>query len=130
MQNQPSEVIAAVQQLIHKARFTKKENTAVVYVLRGWFASLAGIPGSLQAGDDAWSFTTLDEHFDSGDPDDPAKETATQKKVLDILGKRAQAAQDALDKLLGAGNNEDERINAAVDVFVQQVIHEITGPAK
>ena len=43
--------------LKHAAEFTKIENTAIVYVLRGWFGSLSAIPGALEAGDDAWAFT-------------------------------------------------------------------------
>jgi hypothetical protein len=37
--------------LMHAGEFTKIENTAIVYVLRGWFAGLAGVPGALEAGD-------------------------------------------------------------------------------
>src|SRR5439155_26173525 len=48
----------AVLDLRHANEFTDIENTAVVYVLRGWFASLAAIPGAIEAGDDAWAFTT------------------------------------------------------------------------
>ncbi len=49
--------------LVHAGEFTKIENTAIVYVLRGWFAGLSGVPGALEAGDDAWANTTLFEHF-------------------------------------------------------------------
>jgi hypothetical protein len=48
-----SEIMDAIFDLRHANEFTDIENTAIVYVLRGWFASLAGIPGTLQAGDDA-----------------------------------------------------------------------------
>src|SRR6187200_2813731 len=56
---------AVLDNLKHAGEFTKIENTAIVYVLRGWFGSLSAIPGALEAGDDAWAFTTLQEHFDS-----------------------------------------------------------------
>ena len=56
---------AVLDDLKHAGEFTKIENTAIVYVLRGWFGSLSAIPGALEAGDDAWAFTTLQEHFDS-----------------------------------------------------------------
>ena len=54
--------------LVHAGEFTKIENTAIVYVLRGWFAGLSGVPGALEAGDDAWANTTLFEHFVSNWP--------------------------------------------------------------
>ncbi len=36
---------AALDDLKHAGEFTKIENTAIVYVLRGWFGSLSAIPG-------------------------------------------------------------------------------------
>ena len=116
-----SEVMDAIFDLRHANEFTDVENTAIVYVLRGWFASLAGIPGALQAGDDAWAFTTLAEHFTSLLNSDPSKRTPTRIKILGLLLTRAQQAQDALDAVLGAKNNEDERMNAETDAFAKQV---------
>ena len=46
----PTEKEAAIFELQHAGEFTDIENSAVVYVLRGWFAGLAGIPGAIQAG--------------------------------------------------------------------------------
>jgi hypothetical protein len=115
----------AIFMLRHANEFTDIENSAIVYVLRGWFASLAGIPGALQAGDDAWAFTTLAEHFTSLLNNDPAQRTATQLKIKDLLSVRAQQAQDAVDALLGAKNTEDERMNAETDAFTQQVVGKI-----
>ena len=37
---------ADLDNLKHSAEFTKIENTAIVYVLRGWFGSLSAIPGA------------------------------------------------------------------------------------
>ena len=116
-----SEIMDAIFDLRHANEFTDVENTAVVYVLRGWFASLAGIPGSLQAGDDAWAFTTLAEHFISLLKSDPAKRTPTRLRIKDQLLARAKAAQDALDAVLGARNDEDERMNTETDAFAKQV---------
>jgi hypothetical protein len=45
---------AVLDDLKHALEFTKIENTAIVYVLRGWFGSLSAIPGALEAGDDAF----------------------------------------------------------------------------
>src|SRR5437879_2396393 len=42
-----SEQTDAIFMLRHANEFTDIENSAIVYVLRGWFASLAGIPGAL-----------------------------------------------------------------------------------
>jgi|SRR6516165_4334088 len=120
-----SEVTDAIFDLRHANEFTDIENTAIVYVLRGWFASLAGIPGALQAGDDAWAFTTLAEHFTSLLNGDPSKRTATQLRIKNLLLARAQQAQDALDALLGAKNNEDERMSAETDAFARQVENQI-----
>ena len=116
-----SEKTDAIFMLRHANEFTDIETSAIVYVLRGWFASLAGIPGALQVGDDAWAFTTLAEHFTSLLNNDPSQRTATQLRIKDLLSARAQAAQDAVDALLGAPNDEDERMNAETDTFAKQV---------
>ena len=81
---------AVLDDLKHAGEFTKIENTAVVYVLRGWFGSLSAIPGALEAGDDAWAFTTLQEHFDSKLNPDPTKRTPEQVKILGELQKKAK----------------------------------------
>ncbi len=46
----PTEKQAAIFELQHAGEFTDIENSAIVYVLRGWFGGLAGIPGAIQAG--------------------------------------------------------------------------------
>jgi len=125
-----TEVMDAIFDLRHANEFTDIENTAIVYVLRGWFASLAGIPGALQAGDDAWAFTTLAEHFTSLLNSDPAKRTPTRLKIQHLLLARAQESQDALDALLGAQNHEDDRMNSETDAFVDQVADEISPAEK
>jgi len=54
--------------LRHAGEFTKIENTAIVYVLRGWFGALIRPENSteiVQASDDVWAKQTLFEHFDS-----------------------------------------------------------------
>ncbi len=125
-----SEIMDAILDLRHANEFTDIENTAIVYVLRGWFASLAGIPGALQAGDDAWAFTTLAEHFTSLLNSDPAKRTPTHLRIKDKLLARAKDAQDALDTILGAKNDEDERMNNETDAFTNQVVSQINKPEK
>ena len=42
----PTDKQAAIFELQHAGEFTDIENSAVVYVLRGWFAGLAGVPGA------------------------------------------------------------------------------------
>ena len=115
-------LVEALDELTHANEFTDIENTAIVYVLRGWFASLSGIPGALQAGDDAWAFTTLFEHYTSLLPNNKAQRSAEQLAVQKELATKAQAAQDALDKILGAGNSEDERMSAETDAFVKDLV--------
>src|SRR6266550_541363 len=112
----PAELANVIDNLNHALEFTKIENTAIVYVLRGWFGALAGIPGALEAADDAWSFTTMFEHFTSELNADPSTRTASSIKAYGLLSDVAKASQDRLDAILGAANNEDERINAALDV--------------
>ncbi len=121
-----SELTDAIFALRHANEFTDIENTAIVYVLRGWFAGLAGIPGALQSGDDVWAFTTLHEHFTSLLNNDPSQRTASQLKIKDLLMARSQQAQDALDALLGAANTEDERMNAETDAFTKQVERQVS----
>ena len=113
---------AALDDLKHAGEFTKIENTAIVYVLRGWFGSLSAIPGALEAGDDAWAFTTLQEHFDSKLNPDPTKRTPEQVNILGELQKKAKKTQDQVDEILGAKSDEDERINKLVDAFVEQLV--------
>ena len=118
----PIEKQAAIFELQHAGEFTDIENSAIVYVLRGWFGGLAGIPGAIQAGDDAWAFTTLFEHFTSLMPYPPNLQTPTQVKILAALQIKAQASQDAVDAVLGAKNNEDERMITETDAFVADLI--------
>src|SRR5215831_1003941 len=118
----PTEKDAAIFELQHAGEFTDIENSAIVYVLRGWFGALAGIPGAIQAGDDAWAFTTLFEHFASLMPYPPNLRTPTQVKILAALKIKAQASQDAVDAVLGAKNNEDERMITETDAFVAGLI--------
>jgi len=113
---------AALDDLKHAGEFTKIENTAIVYVLRGWFGSLSAIPGALEAGDDAWAFTTLQEHFDSKLNPDPTKRTREQVVILGELQKKAKKTQDRVDEILGAESDEDKRINKLVDAFVEQLV--------
>ena len=80
------------------------------------------IPGALEAGDDAWAFTTLQEHFDSKLNPDPTKRTREQVNILKKLQKKAKETQDRVDEILGAKSDEDERINKLVDAFVEQLV--------
>src|SRR5437667_4813243 len=86
------ETKAALDDLKHAGEFTKIENTAIVHVLRGWFGSLSAIPGALEAGDDAWAFTTLQEHFDSKLNPDPTKRTREQVVLLGVTEKSQEDA--------------------------------------
>jgi len=113
---------AALGDLKHACEFTKIENTAIVYVLRGWFGSLSAIPGALEAGDNAWAFTTLQEHFDSKLNPDPAKRTPEQVIILKELEKKAKETQDRVDEILGAENEEDVRMNKLIDAFVEKLV--------
>jgi hypothetical protein len=108
--------------LLHVLEFTKTENTSIVYVLRGWFANIAGVPGSLEAGDDAWSKTVFLEHYQSTLDQDVRNRTADQRSILERLISNAKASQDALDKILGAGSGEDERLNEALTAYVQSLL--------
>src|SRR6266478_5803061 len=124
----PDDLEDAVLDLRHANEFTDVENSAIVYVLRGWFGSLAAIPGSLEAGDDAWAFTTLAEHFVSLLNSDPAKRTPDHLKIKEQLLEKAKSSQDALDKILGAQNSEDERMNRETDDFVNQLVNDLRRP--
>src|SRR5205809_4607613 len=89
--------------LTHAGEFTKIENTAIVYVLRGWFGSLIRPENAteiVQASDDVWAKTTLYEHFDSEVNSDPATRTKESLAVLDELKKRSDAAREKLDALI------------------------------
>ena len=109
--------------LTHAGEFTKIENTAIVYVLRGWFGALMRPEDAteiVKAADDAWALTTLFEHFTSELNGDPATRTAESVRVFNELRDRAKAAQDRLSILL-SDTDEDERINALTDKTVKEV---------
>src|SRR6266436_5323009 len=99
--------------LTHAGEFTKIENTAAVYLLRGWFGALIRPENAteiVQASDDVWALTTLQEHFDSELNSDANTRTRESRAVLAELQARAKAAQDNLSKLT-SDTDEDERIN-------------------
>ena len=113
--------------LRHAGEFTKIENTAIVYVLRGWFGALIRPENAteiVQASDDVWAKTTLFEHFNSELDSDPNTRTKESLAVFAELQARAKKAQDNLNKLLG-DTNEDERINDKIDKIVENVIQKL-----
>src|SRR5213083_1820650 len=113
--------------LTHAGEFTKIENTAIVYVLRGWFGALIRPENAteiVQASDDVWAAQTLFEHFDSELNSDPATRTRESKAVLAELKTRAEAAQERLNKLIG-DTDEDERINELTDKAVEEVLKKL-----
>ncbi len=55
-------------------------------------------------------------------PYPPNLRTPTQVKILAALKIKAQASQDAVDAVLGAKNNEDERMITETDAFVADLI--------
>src|SRR5437899_12942625 len=90
--------------LRHAAEFTRIENTAIVYVLRGWFGALIRPENAteiVQASDDVWANQTLFEHFDSELNSDPNTRTQESRAVLAELKTRSEAAQDRLNRLIG-----------------------------
>src|SRR6266568_2423601 len=113
--------------LTHAGEFTKIENTAIVYVLRGWFGVLIQDEKAteiVQASDDVWAKQTLFEHFDSELNSDPTTRTRESRAVLSELRARAEAAQEHLNQLL-SDTDEDERINDLTDKEVEDVIKKL-----
>src|SRR6266567_1860941 len=113
--------------LTHAGEFTKIENTAIVYVLRGWFGALIRPENAteiVQASDDVWAKQTLFEHFDSELNSDPTTRTRESRAVLSELRARAEAAQEHLNQLL-SDTDEDERINDLTDKEVEEVIKKL-----
>src|SRR6266496_48432 len=113
--------------LTHAGEFTKIENTAIVYVLRGWFGALIRPENAteiIQASDDVWAKQTLFEHFDSELNSDPTTRTRKSRAVLSELRARAEAAQEHLNQLL-SDTDEDERINDLTDKEVEEVIKKL-----
>jgi len=113
--------------LVHAGEFTKIENTAIVYVLRGWFGSLIRTENAteiVQASDDVWAVTTLQEHFDSELNSDATTRTRESRAVLEELRQRAKAAQDRLSELT-SDTDEDERINELTDKTVREILDKL-----
>lgn len=109
--------------LRHAGEFTRIENTAIVYVLRGWFGSLLDPERAteiVKLSDDIWALTTLQEHFDSELNSDPSTRTQESRAVLAELKSRAEAAQHQLNAILET--DEDERINELTQRTVEEVI--------
>src|SRR6266513_1946132 len=114
--------------LTHAGEFTKIENTAIVYVLRGWFGALIRPENAteiVQASDDVWAAQTLFEHFDSELNSDSTTRTRESRAVLAELKARAEAAQEHLNQLLGGDTDEDERINQLTDKEVEEVLKKL-----
>src|SRR5216117_62606 len=114
--NREREKKNARDNLRHAGEFTKIENTAIVYVLRGWFGALLDPERAtevVQLSDDVWALTTLLEHFDSELNSDSTTRTQESKAILAELVKRAAAAQKKLNDILDT--EEDERINILTD---------------
>src|SRR5216110_3818942 len=114
--------------LTHAGEFTKIENTAIVYVLRGWFGALIRPENAteiVQASDDVWAAQTVFEHFDSELNSDPTTRTQESRAVLAELKARAEAAQEHLNQLLGGDTDEDERINQLTDKEVKEVLKKL-----
>src|SRR5438034_10245847 len=112
----------------HAGEFTKIENTAIVYVLRGWFGALIRPENAteiVQASDNVWAAQTLFEHFDSELNSDPTTRTRESRRVLAELKARAEAAQEHLNQLLGGDTDEDERINQLTDKEVEEVLKKL-----
>ena len=113
--------------LVHAGEFTKIENTAIVYVLRGWFGALIRPENAteiVQASDDVWANQTLFEHFDNELNSDATTRTPESRAVLAELKARAEAAQERLKKLIG-DTDEDERINELTDKNVKEVLDKL-----
>src|SRR6266513_3412706 len=114
--------------LTHAGEFTKIENTAIVYVLRGWFGALIRPENAteiVQASDDVWAAQTLFEHFDNILNSDSTTRTRESRRVLAELKARAEAAQEHLNQLLGGVTDEDERINQLTDKEVKEVLKKL-----
>src|SRR5438477_11594224 len=114
--------------LTHAGEFTKIENTAIVYVLRGWFGALIHPENAteiVQASNDVWAAQTVFEHFDSELNSDPTTRTQESRAVLAELKARAEAAQEHLNQLLGGDTDEDERINQLTDKEVEEVLKKL-----
>src|SRR5205823_11016101 len=114
---------SARDNLLHAAEFTKIENTAIAYVLRGWFGSLFQPEKATeidQLSDDVWATTTLFEHFASELNSDPSTRTKISVAIYDELESRAAASQDKLNKILGT--DEDERMNVLTDKIADEVL--------
>ena len=127
-ENRSRERNNARDNLRHAGEFTKIENTAIVYVLRGWFGALIRPENAteiVQTSDDVWAAQTLFEHFDSKLNSDPNTRTRESLAVLAELKERAEAQQERLNEILGGDTDEDERINELTDKAVQEVLHKL-----
>jgi hypothetical protein len=77
------------------------------------------------SGRHAWANTTLFEHFVSKLNADATTRTKESRAVYAELKTRAEASQERLNAILGADNEEDERINELTDKAVQEVLHKL-----
>jgi hypothetical protein len=113
--------------LRHAGEFTKIENNAIFLILSGWFATPTKPDKAreiVEASDNAWALTTLQEHFDSELNSDPTTRSRYSILVLAELQARAEAAKKVLDDLIG-DSEEEERMNELTDKTVEEVIKKI-----
>src|SRR6266446_3794740 len=113
--------------LVHAGEFTQIENNAIFGILSGWFATPTKPDKAkeiVQASDDVWALTTLQEHFDSELNSDASTRTQESKAVLAELSKRADASKEKLNALIG-DSDEEERMNVLVDKTVTEVLKQL-----
>jgi len=113
--------------LVHAGEFTQIENNAIFGILSGWFATPTKPDKAreiVEASDDVWALTTLQEHFDSELNSDATTRTQASLKVLAKLKERADAAKEKLNALIG-DSEEEERMNDLVDRTVKEILDEL-----
>lgn len=111
--------------LVHAGEFTKIENTAGIGFLRGWIPESARQEDDvIEAADDVWALTVLQEHFDSELNSDPSTRTRESRAILAELTARATAAQDRLRELTKDDDDadDDKRMNELTEKTVQEVL--------
>src|SRR5438132_14319936 len=112
---------AALDDLKHAGEFTKIENTAIVYVLRGWFGSLSAIPGHWKPETTLGRLPRFKNISTANSIPTRPSEPGSRWFSLG-LQKKAKKTQDRVDEILGAESDEDKRINKLVDAFVGQLV--------
>lgn len=122
--------------ILHMVEFTKDENKAGLYFLRGWFVGAALSASEVddekekgkqivKAANDVWALRVSREHFKSELDSDPHTRLELSKQADALFEANALAAEEKLNALIGHDTDEDERMNKLVEDKAAEILQKL-----